>query len=68
MAHAQQFHVFQNSVVVSFQNKNMAEGSYVNPRSAERIFSLLATMFGDQQHATLEENIAAALMLHGSNR
>ena len=60
--------MFQNSVVVSFQNKNMAEGSCVNPRSAERIFSLLATMFGDQQHETLEEYIAAALMLQVSSR
>ena len=58
----------QNSAVVSVQNKNMAEGSCVNPRSAERIFSLLATMFGDQQHETLEEYIAAALILHVSNR
>ena len=46
----------------------MAEGSCVNPRSAERVFSLLATMFGDQQHETLEEYIAAALILHVSNR
>ena len=61
-------YVSQNSVVVSVQNKNMAEGSCVNPRSAERIFSLLATMFGDQQHETLEEYIAAALILHVSNR
>ena len=61
-------YVFQNSVVVSFQNKNMAEGSCVNPRSAKRVFSLLATMFGDQQHETLEEYIAAALILHVSNR
>ena len=58
----------QNSAVVSVQNKNKAEGSCVNPRSAERIFSLLATMFGDQQHETLEEYIAAALILHVSNR
>ena len=55
-------YVSQNSAVVSVQNKNMAEGSCVNPRSAERIFSLLATMFGDQQHETLEEYIAAALL------
>ena len=61
-------YVSQNSAVVSVQNKNMAEGSCVNPRSAERIFSLLATMFGDQQHETLEEYIAAALILHVSNR
>ena len=54
----------QNSAVVSVQNKNMEEGSCVNPRSAERIFALLATMFGDQQHETLEEYIAAALILH----
>ena len=61
--------MFQNFVVVSFQkNKNMAEGSCVNPRSAERVFSLLATMFGDEQHETLEEYIAAALILHVSNR
>ena len=46
----------------------MAEGSCVIPRSAERVFSLLATMFGDQQHETLEEYIAAALMLQVSNR
>ena len=61
-------YVSQNSAVVSVQNKNMAEGSCVNPRSAERIFSLLATMFGDQQPETLEEYIAAALILHVSNR
>ena len=61
-------YVSQNSAVVSVQNKNIAEGSCVNPRSAERIFSLLATMFGDQQHETLEEYIAAALILHVSNR
>ena len=60
--------MFQNSVVVSFQKINMAEGSCVNPRSAERVFSLLATMFGDQQHETLEEYIAAALMLQVSSR
>ena len=52
--------MFQNSVVVSFQKKNMAEGSCVNPRSAERVFSLLATMFGDQQLEKLEEYIGAA--------
>ena len=57
-------YVSQNSAVVSVQNKNMEEGSCVNPRSAERIFALLATMFGDQQHETLEEYIAAALILH----
>ena len=58
--------MFQNFVVeLSFpKNKNMAEGSCVNPRSDERVFSLLATMFGDQQHETLEEYIAAALILH----
>ena len=61
-------YVSQNSAVVSVQNKNMEEGSCVNPRSAERIFSLLATMFGDEQHETLEEYIAAALILHVSNR
>ena len=61
-------YVSQNSAVVSVQNKNMEEGSCVNPRSAERIFSLLATLFGDQQHETLEEYIAAALILHVSNR
>ena len=60
-------YVSQNSVVVSFQKKDMAEGSCVNPRSAKRVFSLLATMFGDQQHETLEEYIAAALMLRVSN-
>ena len=52
--------MFQNSVVVSFQKINMAEGSCVNPRSAERVFSLLATMFGDQQLEKLEEYIGAA--------
>ena len=46
----------------------MAEGSCVNPRSDERVFSLLATMFGHQQHETLEDYIAAALILHVSNR
>ena len=46
----------------------MAEGSCVYPRSAERVFSLLATMYGDQQYETLEEYIAAALILHVSNR
>ena len=61
-------YVSQNSALVSVQNKNMVEGSCVNPTSAERIFSLLATMFGDQQHETLEEYIAAALILHVSNR
>ena len=61
-------YVSQNSVVVSFPKKNMAEGSCVNPRSDERVFSLLATMFGDQQHETLEEYIAAVLILHVSNR
>ena len=61
-------YVSQDSVVVSFQKKNMAERSCVNPRSDERVFSLLATMFGDQQHETLEEYIAAALILHVSNR
>ena len=61
-------YVSQNSAVVSVQNKNMVEGSCVNPTSAERIFSLLAIKFGDQQHETLEEYIAAALILHVSNR
>ena len=37
-------------------------------RSAERVFSLLATMFGDQQHETLEKYIEAALMLRVNNR
>ena len=63
--------MFQNSVVVSFKKKKKTwrkEESCVNPRSAERVFSLLATMFGDQQHETLEEYIAAALILHVSNR
>ena len=46
----------------------MAEGSCVNPRSDERVFSLLAAMFGDQQHETLEDYIAAALILRVSNR
>ena len=37
----------------------------VQPSSAaaERVFSLLVTMFGDQQHETLEDYIEAALML-----
>ena len=45
-----------------------SKGSCVSSISAERVFSLLATMFGDQQHETLEEYIAAALILHVSNR
>ena len=44
------------------------KGSCVNPRTAERVFSLLATMFGDQQHETLEQYIEAALMLRVNNR
>ena len=45
-----------------------SKGSCVSAISAERAFSLLATMFGDQQYETLEEYIAAALILHVSNR
>ena len=45
-----------------------SKGSFVSSISAERVFSLLATMFGDQQYETLEEYIAAALILHVSNR
>lgn len=42
----------------------------VQPSSAaaERVFSLLVTMFGDQQHDALEDYIAAALMLHVNSR
>ena len=40
----------------------------VKPISAEGVFSLLATMFGDQQHETLEKYIEAALMLRVNNR
>ena len=42
----------------------------VQPSSAaaERVFSLLVTMFGDQQHETLEDYIEAALMLRVNNR
>ncbi|KAK3734379.1 hypothetical protein QZH41_007564 [Actinostola sp. cb2023] len=36
--------------------------------AAERVFSLLATMFGDQQHDALEDYIEAALMLRVNNR
>ena len=36
--------------------------------AAERVFSLLVTMFGDQQHETLEDYIEAALMLRVNNR
>ena len=72
MAHSQQFHhsiMCPRILLLSVsKKKNMAEGSWVNPRSDERVFSLLATMFGDQQHETLEEYIAAALILHVSNR
>ena len=72
MAHSQQFHhsiMCPRILLLSVsKKKNMAEGSCVNPRSDERVFSLLATMFGDQQHETLEEYIAAALILHVSNR
>ena len=74
MAHAQRFHhsIMCSRILLQLvppppQKKNMAEGSCVNPRSAKRVFSLLATMFGDQQHETLEEYIAAALMLRVSN-
>ena len=37
----------------------------VQPSSAaaERVFSLLVTMFGDQQHDALEDYVEAALML-----
>ena len=73
MAHVQQFHhlIMCPRILllsVSKKKKNMAEGSCVYPRSAERVFSLLATMYGDQQYETLEEYIAAALILHVSNR
>ena len=72
MAHVQQFHhliMCPRILLLSVsQKKNMAEGSCVIPRSAERVFSLLATMYGDQQYETLEEYIAAALILHVSNR
>ena len=41
----------------------------VQPSSAtaERVFSLLVTMFGDQQNETLEDYIEAALMLRVNN-
>ena len=42
----------------------------VQPSSAaaERVFSLLVTMFCDQQHDTLEDMIKAALMLRVNGR
>ena len=42
----------------------------VQPSSAaaERVFSLLVTMFGEQQHNALEDMIEAALMLRVNNR
>ena len=42
----------------------------ISPNSAacERVFSLLATMFTDEQRATLGDAIAAALMLHSNQR
>lgn len=36
--------------------------------TAETVFSLLATIFGDQQHETSEDYIEAALMLLVNNR
>jgi len=36
--------------------------------AAERVFSLLVTMFGDQQNDALEDYIEAALMLRVNNR
>lgn len=36
--------------------------------AAERVFSFLVTMFGDQQHDSLEDYIEAALMLRVNNR
>ena len=35
----------------------------VQPSAAERVFSMLTTMFVDQQHDALEDYIEAALML-----
>lgn len=42
----------------------------VQPSSAaaERVFSLLVTMFGDQQYDTLEDYVEAALMLRVNDR
>ena len=42
----------------------------VQPSSAaaERVFSLLVTMFGDQQHEALEDYLEAALMLRINSR
>ena len=42
----------------------------VQPSSAaaEQVFSLLVTMFGDQQHDALEDYVEAALMLRVNNR
>lgn len=42
----------------------------VQPSSpaAEMVFSFLVTMFGDQQHDSLEDYIEAALMLRVNNR
>jgi len=42
----------------------------VKPSSAaaERVFSLLVTMFGDQQHDALEDHVEAALMLRVNDR
>ena len=42
----------------------------VQPSSAaaERVFSLLMTMFGDQQHYVLEDYVEAALMLRVNDR
>lgn len=36
--------------------------------AAERVFSLLVAMFGDQQHDALEDYIEATLMLRVNNR
>ena len=43
---------------------------FVQPSSAaaERVFSMLVTMFGDQQHEALEDYLEAALMLRINSR
>ena len=43
---------------------------FVQPSSAaaERVFSLLVTIFGSQQHNALEDMIEAALMLRVNDR
>ena len=59
-----------NAAEIPFWASAVKKIALVQPSSAaaEKVFSLLVTVFGDQQHDALEDYIEAALMLRVNNR